>query len=282
MAGKNGHDGRDEQERPLLLVTNDDGIEAPGIRALCRRLERVAEVVVVAPDREQSAVSHSISLSRPLRVHGSAGRFSVSGSPVDSVLMGLVRLCPRRPALVISGINEGLNVGTDIFYSGTVAAALEGAIHDVPGLALSQELPGEDEGATGLEQLFDRTAEIAVKLVDRLLVHPLPPRCVLNVNAPAVMTDRICWTRMGRRTYRERVEQRFDLRGNPYFWLGGPLVRETSPPGTDAHAVESSAISLTLLKLDLTAEPPTWYDRWSLDGYQTEEGPDGRSAATGR
>lgn len=261
----------EETNRPLILLTNDDGIDAAGLQALVDPLERVGQVVVVAPDQEQSAVGHGISLTRPLRItrRDAADRYAVSGSPVDSVLMGLFKLCPRRPDLIVSGINHGLNVGTDVFYSGTVAAALEGAIQEIPALAVSQELPESAavEDPLPMAQLLERTARFAGELAARVLEHPPPPRSVLSVNAPAMETSSYRFTRLGRRVYREKVEERLDLRGKPYYWIGGPVIRNASGPGTDVHAVEEGAISLTLLNLDLTADLPDWYDAWEVKGY---------------
>src|SRR5215471_16153187 len=130
----------DMRERPLILVTNDDGVMAPGIRALLPELRAIGDVVVAAPDRERSAASHSISLDRPLRVDElEAGVFAIDGTPVDCVYLGLLHLVPRRPTLVVSGINNGYNLGSDVFYSGTVAGAVEGALRGVPALAVSLE-----------------------------------------------------------------------------------------------------------------------------------------------
>jgi 5'-nucleotidase len=259
-------------DRPLILITNDDGIDAAGLRILAEVMQDVGQVVVVAPDRERSAVGHGISLTRPLRITGrEPDRFAISGSPVDAVLLGLFKLCPRRPDLVVSGINLGLNLGTDVLYSGTLAAALEGAIHDVPAMAVSQELPRGEE-APPLAELLRRTGRFAAQLVLGLCDHPLPPRTVLSINAPAAQTDEMRWTRLGRRIYRERIEERLDLRGIPYYWIGGPVIRNTDGPGTDAHAVESGALSLTLVGLDLTVELPDWYDRWRVEGYRRVEG----------
>jgi len=257
-----------ETARPLILITNDDGIDAPGLRALIEPMEQVGQVVIVAPDQEQSAVGHGISLTRPLRItrQEPPRQYAVSGSPVDSVLMGIFKLCPRRPELVVSGINHGLNVGTDVFYSGTVAAALEGAIQGLPALAVSQELP--IDGGPPLEQLLARTARFAAAVAGQILEHRLPPQSVLNVNAPATGTDRYCFTRLGRRVYRELVDERLDLRGIPYYWIGGPVIHNTSGPGTDAHAAEAGIISLTLLNLDLSVEPPGGGAGWQIDGYR--------------
>jgi 5'-nucleotidase len=253
------------EEAPLILLTNDDGISAAGIVALERSLSGVADVIVVAPHEEQSAVGHGISLSRPMRIEEvEAGRrYAVTGSPADAVLVGLFHLCSRRPRLVVSGINHGLNLGTDVFYSGTVAGALEGVIHGVPGLAVSQEVREQ----APLAELLERTADFAALVARRLLADPPPAGTALSINAPAAVTSRYAWTRLGRRVYRERVERRIDLRGQPYYWVGGPVVRDQSPEGTDSHALERDVISLTPLSLDLTGNAPPCYHDWVLDGY---------------
>jgi len=252
---------------PLILVTNDDGITAPGLTSIAERLATVGEVIVSAPDQEQSAVGHGISLSRPLRAREvQPGRFAISGTPADSVLLALFHLCPRRPDLVVSGINPGLNLGTDVFYSGTLAGALEGAIHGVPSLAVSQELPAP--GGPTLLELFDRTAGFAAALAALALSHPLPGGLTLNVNAPPTLTDRFAWTRMGHRAYQEQVDRRLDPRNVPYYWIGGPPLSGPTEPGTDSHAIGEGMISVTPLGLDLTAPLPDWYDSWMVAGYQ--------------
>jgi 5'-nucleotidase len=259
--------------KPIVLVTNDDGINAEGLQVLVEHLSALGDLVVAAPDQEQSAVGHGISLARPLRVvEQGPHRFAISGTPADCVLLALFSLCPRRPSLVVSGINLGLNVGTDVFYSGTLAGALEGAIHEVPAIAVSQELPRR--GGAKLTALLARTARFAVALGRQVLSAGLPSQTALNVNAPAAMTESFRWTRHGRRAYREQAEQRADLRGVPYYWIGGPPLLGRSAPDTDAHAVDSGLISVTPLGLDLTTSLPCCYDEWrpSDDGARPSPG----------
>ena len=256
----------DNNERPLILLTNDDGINAAGINTMAAALARVGQVMVVAPHQEQSAVGHGISLSRPMRIISfDEEHHAVTGSPADAVLVGMYHLCRRPPDLVVSGINHGLNLGTDVFYSGTVAGALEGVIHGVPGLAVSQEL---QIGEAPDEELLRRTAAFAAMVAGRMIGEPPPAGIGISINAPDREASQFTWTRLGRRVYRERVERRLDLRGIPYYWVGGPVVRSTGEPGTDSHAVESGLISLTPLGLDLTAAPPACYHRWALEGYE--------------
>ncbi len=266
--------------KPLILVTNDDGIASVGIASLVCELEAFADIIVVAPDGERSANGHCLSLTSPLRITSQEGqkRFAISGTPVDSVIMGVFHLCPRRPDLVISGINLGPNLGTDIFYSGTVAAALEGTIHGIPSFAVSQALPEEflpenssRQVGTGpleltspekqsdiLKGVLQNTAQFTAHLAKVFLTNTnleALNQLTLNINAPAVKTKKFCWTRLGKRMYREKVEKRFDLRGKPYYWVGGPVLKNTNARDTDSFALDQGFFSLTLLGLDLTVIP---------------------------
>jgi 5'-nucleotidase len=237
--------------RPLILVTNDDGVSAPGITALAEALRGVAEVVVAAPDRERSATSHSISLDRPLRVdqlHPDV--FSIDGTPVDCVYLALLHLVPRRPDLCVSGINHGYNLGSDVFYSGTVAGALEAALRDVPAIALSLERQRPPD--------FDHAAGFAQALVRAVLARgerAIPPGALLNVNLPAGVISGYQVTRLGKRVYRDQVAVREDLRGRAYYWIGGPEEEGTDVPGSDCTAVRARLASITPLALDLTHAP---------------------------
>jgi 5'-nucleotidase len=235
-------------ERPLILVTNDDGVMAPGIRAAAEALRGVGEVIVAAPDRERSATSHSISLDRPLRVDEvEAGVYSIDGTPVDCVYLALLHLVPRRPALVVSGINNGYNLGSDVFYSGTVAGAVEGALRGVPAVAVSLERrrPQAFEHAAGF------LAALAGEVVRRGSTA-LPDASLLSVNVPPGPVRGYRVTFLGRRVYRDQVEVRQDLRGRSYYWIGGPEENATDLPGSDCSAVRDGLVSVTPLGLDLT------------------------------
>jgi 5'-nucleotidase len=249
--------------KPLILISNDDGIDAPGIIALAEALSDLGEVFVVAPDREQSAKSHSISLDRPLRVfERQPGWFAVDGTPADCVYLGLLHLAPRRPALVASGINRGYNLGSDFFYSGTVAAAVEGAIRGVPSFAISLERgPGD-----GLLP----AARFAHAVAHAILAEGLPHKTLLNVNVPnRGVLKGYQWTRLGERAYRDQVEVRTDLRGQRYFWIGGPEMDAVDPPGTDGAAVRDQAVSVTPLDLDLTSHGLlAALPGWRLPGFE--------------
>jgi 5'-nucleotidase len=237
-----------DSSRPLILVSNDDGVQAPGIMALAATLADVAEVVVAAPDRERSATSHSISLDRPLRADElGPGVYSIDGTPVDCVYLALLHLVPRRPVLCVSGINNGYNLGSDVFYSGTVAAALESALRGVPAIAFSLERRRPQD--------FAPAAAFAAALVREVIARgeaAIPAGALLNVNLPAGPLQGYQVTRLGRRVYRDQVVAREDLRGRAYYWIGGPEEDGTDAPGSDCSAVREGLASVTPLALDLT------------------------------
>ncbi|MBI4591477.1 MAG: 5'/3'-nucleotidase SurE [Candidatus Rokubacteria bacterium] len=230
---------------PLLLVTNDDGIFAPGLAVLAEALAPLGDVYVVAPDREQSAVGHALTLHRPLRVDRlGERRFAVNGTPSDCVNLGILGLLPAEPKLVVSGINHGSNLGDDVTYSGTVSAAMEGTLLDVPSIALS--LAAAEQGS------FDEAARIARLLATRTLVEGLPAKTLLNVNVPSGRLKGIRFTRLGHRVYKEKVVQETDPRGKTYYWIGaGPPLWENLE-STDIMAVQDGYASVTPLHLDLT------------------------------
>ncbi|MEW8977515.1 MAG: 5'/3'-nucleotidase SurE [Symbiobacterium sp.] len=242
----------------LVLLTNDDGIFAPGINALRARMEKEPdlEVWAVAPDRERSASGHAITMYRPLfpvrvDIPGAAAPcYSVTGTPADAAKLAIEALMPRKPDLVISGINRGPNLGTDIFYSGTVAAALEGPILGVPAIAISLDL----HDAQAVED-YAVAADFAAGLARRVLADGLPPGTLLNVNVPArpraeIKGVRI--TKVGRRLYRNQWVRRVHPRGQEYYWLAGELAEVTNDRESDVAAVEAGYISVTPVQLDLT------------------------------
>jgi 5'/3'-nucleotidase len=235
-------------ERPLILVTNDDGVLAPGIRSAAEVLRGVGEVIVAAPDRERSAASHSISLDRPLRVDEvESGVYAIDGTPVDCVYLALLHLVPRRPALVVSGINNGFNLGSDVFYSGTVAGAVEGALRGVPALAVSLERRRPQD--------FSHAARFLGALAGEMIRRgrgALPDASLLSVNVPGGAIRGYRVTFLGRRVYRDQVDVRQDLRGRSYYWIGGPEESATDLPGSDLDAVRAGLASITPLGLDLT------------------------------
>ena len=237
--------------RPLILVTNDDGIDAPGIAALAAAAASLGEVWVVAPATEQSAMSHALTLHEPLRLQERGDRrFAVTGTPTDSVFFAVLHLLPDKPDLVLSGINRGPNLGEDVSYSGTVSAALEAAVMGIPALAFSHIKPELDSD-------YDDGAALAVRLATQVLEEGLPAGNYLNVNFPAVEPGAIRGlqvTRLGKRYYEDSIVQCTDPRGKPYFWIGGSGYSFDDIPGTDCVAVHQGYASITALHTDPTDE----------------------------
>lgn len=236
--------------RPLILVTNDDGIQSEGLRALATALREVGDVTIVAPDREQSASSHSLTLHRPLRINKiEPGSYSVEGTPTDCVYVATRSLMKGdgRPALVCSGINKGSNLGDDIHYSGTVSAAFEGTVLGIPSMAVSMVGRGPYQ--------FKTAADFAATLARRMLEEKLPGDTLLNVNVPNVEPGKITGvaiTRMGKRHYGDAVVENVDPRGRKYYWIGGAELEAEDIQGSDCNAVLETKISVTPLHLDLT------------------------------
>jgi 5'-nucleotidase len=244
--------------RPLVLVSNDDGHASSGLRTLAEALRTWADVIIVAPETEQSASSHALSLHRPLRARRvEDGIFAIDGTPADCVYSALhaeTRFLPRWPDVVCSGINRGLNLGQDAFYSGTIAAAREGALRGIPAIASSAHpkgnLPAYAEMTAKLARaLFDATKATAMPRPGPSLSRNTP---LLNLNFPEVWTGEVRRTRLGSRLYEEIIDVRKDPRGREYMWLGGPGVRHERDTGTDTDAYDDSAASITPLVLDLT------------------------------
>lgn len=233
--------------RPLALLSNDDGYLAPGIVALAEALSQVMDVVTCAPESEQSATSHSISLHRPLRLMPRGpGVFSVDGTPADCVYVALhagVRVLPRRPDVVVSGLNHGLNLGNDVFYSGTVAAAREGALRGVPALAVSANHHADRGQACAL------AARLALELV-----KAQQPGLLLNVNFPPGRDWPVRATRLGSRTYADGVLFRTDPRGGEYLWIGTGQVAHYGDETTDTRAYDDGAVGVSALSLELWRE----------------------------
>ncbi|QQR88525.1 MAG: 5'/3'-nucleotidase SurE [Myxococcales bacterium] len=236
-------------DRPLILLANDDGVSAHGLRALHQALEPIAQVYVVAPEREHSGRSHAITLRHPLRVRKvSECVFATDGTPVDCVYVALHSkdLLPRRPDLVVSGINHGANLGTDIFYSGTVAAAREGALRGIPSLAFSSlNLAYLEEASRTARDIVAQTLQQA---------KPGGHAVLINVNFPATRAKGLRLSRLGERLYKDEVTVRKDPRGTKYYWVGGPGALHQPSEGTDTDAVDAGFASLTPLSLEATQD----------------------------
>jgi 5'-nucleotidase len=245
-----------------LLVTNDDGIHAPALEALRRSLADLGTVTIVAPDRDQSATSHSLTLHRPLRIHRhDETRYSVDGTPTDCVLIAYHGLLRSRPDLVVSGINQGPNMGEDVFYSGTVAAAIEGAMQGVPAIACSLVNRETDH--------YEEAARFIRDLAAELMERGAAGKQVLNVNLPDRPWNEIRgvrYTRLGSRVYSDTLIQKTDPRGRAYYWIGGREPVWQSDEGTDFQAVSEGFVSVTPLSLDLTDyKAVVDMERWNLE-----------------
>ena len=231
-----------------ILLSNDDGVASEGLKALQVSLAALDEVWVVAPDRDQSAVSHSVTLQRPLRIEEVGPRtFVVDGTPTDCINLAINGILRERPRLVISGINRGANLGDDITYSGTVSAAMEGTLLGVPAIAVS--VVGTDSFD------FAPAAEFTCRLATQLLRDSLPPDTLLNVNVPGLPAGEIkgfALTRQGKRRYGDAIVEKVDPRGKKYYWIGGNQLDFIDAEGTDFSAVHRGLISITPLHLDLT------------------------------
>ncbi len=236
----------------LILLSNDDGVGAPGLAALREALSALGDVWVVAPMTEQSAKSHSFTMHEPLRIIEQEDRvFGVTGTPADSVYLACHYLLPRRPALVVSGINRGANLSTDVHYSGTVAAAREGVSLGIPAVAVSLYLKG-GSGAPRWETARHWAREVAGQVLER----GLPPGTLLNVNVPDLPLAQVRGLRvapMGRRYYHPLVTVGRDPRGKPYYWIGGDHERFSDDPQADGPLCEEGYVTVTPLGMDLTA-----------------------------
>jgi 5'-nucleotidase len=257
-----------QARRPRILVSNDDGYFSEGIKALVEAVSPLGEVWVVAPDREQSAASHAISLHRPLRIKEIRERwFAVDGTPTDSAYLAINHLLKDdRPQLMVSGINHGANLADDVTYSGTVAAAMEGALLGVPAIAFSL--------ASNPPFDFQPAARFARALVAEALSRPLPPRMLLNVNIPGgVEPDGYVVTRLGRHSYGYAVVENKDPRGKKYYWIGGTEYEHEDIPGSDCNAVHrDKQVSVTPLHLELTDLPRmAELAGWKIDGFRRVE-----------
>jgi 5'-nucleotidase len=231
-----------------ILITNDDGINAPGIKALEQSLAAVGEVTVIAPDKEMSASSQSITVHTPMRIHRiDDHHYSVTGTPADTVILALYHILPQRPDLVISGINPGGNLGENVAYSGTVGAATEGVIHGIPAFAISL--------ASRKYLDFSASAAFAAQLAARILEEGLPPGVCLNVNVPRGEVRGVRITRQSQKISRNMIIEQKDPRGRPHYWLDETINRDLAEPDSDYSAIIAHQISVTPLQADRTHYP---------------------------
>ena len=231
-----------------ILVTNDDGIQSPGIHALAKALSAIGEVWVVAPDRERTAVAHAVTLHKPLRVHRIAPRtFAINGTPVDCVNLALLKIMPKLPSILVSGINKGVNLGDDVLYSGTVSAAMEGTILGVPSIAVSQE------GAQAFR--FAVGATYAARVVRLVLAQGLPEETLLNVNIPDRPQRAIAGVRvtcLSRRRFHNPIIEKLDPHGRKYYLIAGKRISWSRSKDADHEAIEEGLVSITPIRLDST------------------------------
>ncbi|HLG21127.1 MAG TPA: 5'/3'-nucleotidase SurE [Bdellovibrionota bacterium] len=236
-----------------ILLSNDDGIDAPGIKALEEALSSFGNLFVVAPDRERSGAGHSLTLHRPLRIHAQGDRrYAVDGTPTDCVNLAIREILKeKRPDIVVSGINQGPNLGDDVIYSGTVAAALEGALMGVPSIAISLAVQSEDVPN------FLPAAHFAKRVVKKILDEDLPKDVILNINVPNITqtsVDQYEVTRLGKRHFADVVEEKIDPRGKKYYWVGSEELGFDDIPGSDCNAIAAGRVSITPVLLDHTHE----------------------------
>ncbi len=232
-----------------ILISNDDGVHAIGISTLANELAKIAEVMVIAPDRNRSGASNSLSIQVPVRVQQLPnGYYSVTGTPTDCVHLAVTGLLQTDFDMVVSGINAGANLGDDILYSGTVAAATEGGILGIPSIAFS--LSGKDP-----QKHYDTAAAVAVQIIERLKKAPLPHGTILNVNVPDIKLEEIQGfelTRLGKRHPAQPAIKAMDPRGYPVYWIGAAGLEEDAGLGTDFYAIKENKVSVTPIQLDMT------------------------------
>lgn len=235
-----------------ILVTNDDGVNSEGIIALFNAMQALGNAYIVAPDRERSAVSHSLTMHRPLKVEKlKENVYSINGTPTDCVAVGINKILPEKPAFVVSGINKGANLGDDITYSGTVSAAIESTILGIPAFAISLVIRRNKPSPL----YFDTAATIAAKIGTFILNDSLPYDTLLNVNvpdSPFSAINGIKLTRQGKRIYDDAIKETYAPNGEKYYWIGGGNPYWEHGEDTDIHAVEENYVSVTPLHLDLT------------------------------
>jgi 5'-nucleotidase len=244
------------------MVTNDDGVHAPGIIALYKEMSKLGDAYIVAPDRERSAAGHSLTLHRPLKAEEIREHvFSINGTPTDCVTVGINKLLPQRPDLVVSGINKGANLGDDITYSGTVSAAIEGTIFGIPSIAFSL--------IADKPYHYETAVFFAEKIASYVLEHSLPFDTLLNVNIPNIAKEEISGiklTRQGKRIYENSIQETFNPWGEKHYWIGGGRTFWEHGDEADMEAVQNNYVSITPIHLDLTNHSALTFlrDRWNV------------------
>lgn len=240
------------QQKPHILVTNDDGIHSPGLTSLAEAMRELGVAWIIAPDRERSAVSHSFTMNHPIRVYEISERtYICDGTPADCVMFGARGFLERRPDIVVAGINRGPNLGIDTVYSGTAAAAHEGHLCGVPSVAFSMDVARNEGDA----YRFETGAQFARILIRNILERGMPDGTFLNVNVPNLSYSElkgVAVTRLGQRIYRDKIIKRIDPQGKAYYWIGGDPPTWVRSEGTDFHALEEDKISVTPLGQDFT------------------------------
>ncbi len=238
-----------------ILLCNDDGVHAHGLKAIYEELSKLGKVVVVAPLEEKSTTGHSLTLHKPLRLLDMGGNFyGVSGSPADCVYVGIRQVLKKAPDLVVSGVNRGANLGQDVYYSGTVSAAREACMLEIPSLAVSLAVNFK-KPPPETKMNYLSAAKVAVKLIRDFDLKQLPVHTLLNLNVPDVPYSKVrgvVWARQGFRFYSGNIIKRVDHRGKPYFWVGGQYKGFRNEDGSDCNAVDAHYASITPLKLDCT------------------------------
>lgn len=240
-----------------ILISNDDGIDSPGIQALAMGMNRLGSVTVVAPHRERSTSGHSLTLHKPLRIFPVKGdQFATTGTPADCIYLGIRHILKEKPDVILSGINMGANLGTDLHYSGTVAAAREGALMNIPSYAFSVVFqPKEYAKFRTTPPDFTFAAEIAAELLEKTRKIPFPSHTLLNVNIPYLPKEKIRGVKIARqgfRYYSNEVTERQDPRGRPYYWIGGAYTGFEKSAVSDCHAVEEGYVSVVPVTIDCT------------------------------
>ena len=242
------------KKKPTILITNDDGIFAPGIYALWEVMRKIGDVIVVAPDSEKSAVGHAITISNPIRIkkvngHGKFSGYAVNGTPADCVKIAVKAIMNNSPDIVVSGINHGANVGSNIIYSGTVSAATEGTMLNIPSVAISlNSIKGGN---------FRPAQKISESIANLILKNGLPAGVLLNVNVPNIPLDKILGykvTRQGNIFFIDRFEKREDPRGQVYYWMTGEIIDDDAHDDYDGQALKDNFISVTPIHYQLTDE----------------------------